>query len=155
MKTLRVVIKLKVRIGSVTIPDAQVKRFIDLQSGLALSMIQVSYIDKEEIKHGELIEAFKNNTLLPFDCEILKTKVLVHGFGYNKETKERKFTLQERGADVSCGYKLVDWRQPTQDETMVFIIPEDVKDLIRPEKLRTLSHIRFILKKDIPKEWFE
>lgn len=146
---------MKVKIGSVTIPDATVKRFIDMDSGLALSMIEISYIGMGN-EYGTLIEAFKKDTLLPFECEILKTKkVLVRGFGYNNETKVGHFILQERGADVSCGYKSVDWRQPTQDETMVFILPEEVKDLISPEKLRMLPFIRFIRKKDIPKDWFE
>ena len=143
---------MKVKIGNVIIPDATVKRFIDLQSGLALSMIDVSYANKR-VEDSELVEAFKNHTLLPFECEILKTNVLVHGFGQNEKMYE--YILQERAADVSCGYKKVDWRQPTQDKTMVFIIPEDVKDLIPPEQLRTLPYIRFILKKDIPETWFK
>lgn len=142
---------MKVRIGSITIPDATVKRFIDMDSGLPLSMVRISYKGPEN-EYGELIDAFQKNTLLPFECEILKTKVLVHGFGYNKETKTGHFILQERAADVSSGYKLVDWRQPTQDETMIFILPENVK-LTSPEKLGALPCIRLIFKKDIPKEW--
>ena len=145
---------MKVKIGNVIIPDATVRRFIDLQSGLPLSMIEVTYTQK--VEHGELIEAFNKNTSVPFECEILKTKrVLVHGFGYNKETNIHHFVLQEWGADVSCGYKLIDWRQPTQEKTMVFILPEDVKDLVPPEELTKLPFIRFILKKHIPQEWFK
>ena len=143
---------LKVKIGKVTIPDAQVKRFINLQSGLPLSMIKVSHKHKK-LEHGELIEAFKNNTILPFECETLKTRVLVHGFG-SEETTDY-FILQEPASDVSSGYKKVDWRQPTKDETMVFVMPENVKDSIRPEKLKTLPYIRFIYEKNIPKEWLE
>jgi len=143
---------MKVKIGSVIVPDATVKRFIDMESGLPLSMIRVNYT--QEVDDGELIEAFNNNTSLPFECEILKTKrVLVHGFG--RDEQGRHFTLQEWGADVSCGYKSVDWTQPTGNIKMVFIIPEDVKDLIDPYELSLLPYKRLILRRYIPKEWFK
>jgi hypothetical protein len=145
---------MKIKVGNVIFPDATIKRFIDIQSGLPLSMINVFYVGKED-EYGELIEAFENNVLVPFECDVLKTKVLVHGFGGDNRTNKRYFILQERAADVSSGYKKVDWTQPTRDKTMAFILPEDIKDLIPPEKLAMLPFIRFILKKDIPKEWFE
>lgn len=143
---------MEVKIGSVVIPDAKMKRFIDLQSGLPLSMIEVTFA--QEVEDEELVEAFKRNISLPFECEILKTKrVLIRGFG--RDEQGRFFNLQEWGADVSCGYKSVDWTQPTGNMKMVFIIPEDVKDLIDPYELSLLPYKRLILRKDIPKEWFE
>jgi len=146
---------MKVKVGNVVIPNATVKRFIDMESGLALSMIHVTHTDKN-IDDGELIDAFMKRgkiTLFPFECEIIKTKVLVRGFG--RKGDQRNYTFQERGADVSCGYKSVDWTQPTGNKKMVFIIPEDVKDLIDPYELSLLPYKRLILRKDIPEEWFK
>lgn len=142
---------MKVKIGSVTIPDATVKRFIEMQSGLPLSMIHVSYTD-EKVDDSELAEAFNKKTLLPFGCEILKTNVSVHGLGH--EADKDYYILQERGA-VSCSYKSVDWTQPTGNVKMFFIIPEDVKNLIDPYELSLLPYKRLILRRDIPEEWFE
>jgi len=137
----------------VVIPDATIKRFIDMESSLPLSMIRVTFTDK--IVDDELVEAFKSNTILPFECDTLKTDVLVHGFGTSEEGKKHEYVLQERGADVSCGYKSVDWTQPTQNQKMIFILPEDVKDLIDPLELSLLPYKRLILRKDIPEDWFK
>lgn len=141
---------MKVRIGSVTIPDAQVKRFIDLQSGLALSMIKVSYIGEGFTKLGK---AFQEHTLLPFECDILKTQVLVHGLSHDIKEKKHEYVFLERGADVSCGYMLVSFDEKVGNEKAI-IVPENTRD-IHPEeydKLRDLPFIRFILEKDIPKD---
>jgi hypothetical protein len=143
---------MKVKIGDVTIPEATVRRFIDMQSSLPLSMVHVSYTD-QAVDDSELTEAFKKNLLLPFECEILKTDVLVHGFGH--EAGKDYYILQEPAGDVSCGYKSVDWTQPTGNTKMVFIIPEDVEDLKDPYELSLLPYKRLILRKDIPKEWFK
>ncbi len=42
---------MKVEIGNVVIPEAQVKRFISLESGLPLSMIKVTY--KQDVDDGD------------------------------------------------------------------------------------------------------
>ncbi len=78
---------------------------------------------------------------------------MVRGFG--RDERGMHFTLQEGGADFSCDYKLVDWTQPTGNVKMVFILPEDVKDLIDPYELSLLPYKRLILRRDIPKEWFK
>lgn len=142
---------MKVKIGSAIIPDAQVKRFIDLQSGLALSMIRVSY-EGELIK--ELGEAFQKHTLLPVECDILKTNVLVHGARHQMEEKKHEYILQERYADVPCGYKLIHTKVGNEK---AIIVPENTRDMHPEEmqKLRDLPYIRFILEKDIPKELFK
>jgi hypothetical protein len=144
----------KVKIGNVIIPDATVKRFIDMESGLPLSMIRVTYFDNR-ISDEQITDAFQKQTILPFESEVLKTIVIVHGFAENEKEKKHEYTLQERGADVSCGYKSVDWTQPTQNQKMVFIVPEDVKDLINPYELSLLPYKRLILRKDIPEGWFK
>jgi len=142
---------MKVEIGNTIIPDAEIKRFIDLQSGLALSMIRVSY-EGEAFK--ELGEAFNKQMLLPLECEILKTNVLVHGSSHDERTKKHEYVFLERAIDVSCGYKLLHTKVVNE---RAIIVPENVKDAYfeDAEKLRTLPYIRFILKKGIPKDWFE
>jgi hypothetical protein len=142
---------MKVKIGNVAFSDATVRRFIDLQSSLPLSMIHISYTD-QTVDDGELTEAFKKNTIIPFECEILRTRVLVNGFGH--EGDKDFYILQEPAADVSCDYKTVDWTQPTGNTKMVFVIPEDVEDLRDPYELSLLPYRRLILRKDIPNEWF-
>jgi hypothetical protein len=142
---------MKVRIGEIIIPDAEVKRFIDLQSELPLSMIKVSYIG-EAFK--ELGKAFQEHTLLPFECDIIKTQVLVHGASHNFKEKKHEYILLERAADVSAGYKLIHTKVGNEK---AIIVPENTKDM-RPEemqKLRNLPYIRFILKKDIPADLLE
>ena len=145
---------MKVRIGNVIIPDATVKRFIDMESGLPLSMIRITYFN-DKIPDDQIIEAFNKQAILPFESEILKTFVLIHGFAENEKEKKREYILQERAADVPCGYKSVDWTQPTQSQKMVFIVPEDVKDLADPYELSLLPYKRLILRKDIPEDWLK
>lgn len=143
---------MKVKVGEVTIPEAQVKRYISLESSLPLSMIDITY--SQEVDDEELVDAWKNHTPVPFECEILKAKrVLVRGLG--RDEQERHFTFQEFAADVYAGYKSVDWTQPTDNKKMVFIVPDDVKDLIDPYELSLLPYKRLILRKDIPEEWFK
>ena len=153
VKTFRVVTELKVRIGSVTIPDAQVKRFIDLQSGLALSMIKVSYIGEA---FPQLGKAFQENTLLPFECDMLKTQVLVHGSSHDSIEKKHEYILMERYADVPCGYKSVSFSKEVGNEKAM-ILPINTKEMHPDEydKFRKLPFIRFILKKDIPEDLLE
>lgn len=138
---------MKVKIGSVTIPDAEVKRFIDLQSGLALSMIRVSYI-------GEPIEELRSGTLFPFECDIIRTNVLLHGARHQIKEKKHEYILQERYADVPCGYKLIHTKVGNEK---AIIVPENTRDMHPEEmqKLRDLPYIRFILENDIPKELFK
>lgn len=145
---------MRVKIGNVAIPDATIKRFIDMESGLPLSMIRVTYFD-DRISDEQIIEAFNKQAVLPFESEALKTFVLVRGFAENEKEKKHEYTLQERAADVSCGYKSVDWTQPTQNQKMVFILPDDVKDLISPYELSLLPYKRLIFRKDIPEDWFK
>ena len=145
---------MRAKIGNVTIADATVKRFIDMESGLPLSMIRVTYFGNR-IADDQIIDAFNKQTILPFESETLKTLVLVRGFAEDGKEEKREYTLQERGADISCGYKSVDWTQPTGNKKMVFILPEDVKDLINPYELSLLPYKRLILRKDIPKDWFK
>jgi len=140
---------MKVKIGNTIIPDAEVERFIDLQSGLALSMIQVS-CEGEPIK--ELEEAFQKNILLPFECAIIKTNVLVHGASHRMKEKKHAYTLFERAVDVPCGYKLIHTKVGNEK---AIIVPENTKDMPDMEVLRKLPFIRFILKKDIPEELFK
>jgi len=137
------------RIGNVTIPDAQVKRFIDLQSGLALSMIKVSYIGEA---FPQLGKAFQENTLLPFECDILKTQVLVHGSSHDSKEKKHEYIFMEKYADVPCGYKLLGTEVGNEK---AIIVPENTRDMPPEEmqKIRDLPFIRFILKKDIPEEF--
>jgi len=144
----------KVKIGNLVIQDASVKRFIDLESGLPLSMIRVTHKDKN-VDDGELIDSMMSHkdTIFPFECDILKTEVLVQGFG--KQGDESNYTFLERAVDVSAGYKSIDWTQPTGNEKMKFILPEDVKDLIDPYELSLLPYRRLILRRYIPKEWFK
>ena len=145
---------MRAKIGNVTIADATVKRFIDMESGLPLSMIRVAYFGNR-IADDQIIDAFNKQAVLPFESETLKTLVLVRGFAEDGKEEKREYTLQERGADISCGYKSVDWTQPTGNKKMVFILPEDVKDLINPYELSLLPYKRLILRKDIPKDWFK
>ena len=145
---------MRAKIGNVTIADATVKRFIDMESGLPLSMIRVAYFGNR-IADDQIIDAFDKQAVLPFESETLKTLVLVRGFAEDGKEEKREYTLQERGADISCGYKSVDWTQPTGNKKMVFILPEDVKDLINPYELSLLPYKRLILRKDIPKDWFK
>lgn len=145
---------MKVKIGNVVVPDATVKRFIDMESGLPLSMIRVTYFD-DKISDDQILKAFNKQAVLPFESEVLTTFVLVHGFAENEKEKKHEYTLQERAADVSCGYKSVDWTQPTQNQKMGFVVPEDLMDLIDPYELSILPYKRLILRKDIPEEWFK
>jgi hypothetical protein len=144
---------MKVKIGGATILDAQTKRFIDLQSGLALSMIQVSY-EGEPIK--ELGEAFQKHTLLPFECDTIKTLVLVHGARHDSKEKRNEYTFQGRTIDVPCGYKLVSFSKKVGNEKAIIVL-ENIKDTHPEEydKPRQLLFIRFILEKDIPKDLFK
>lgn len=141
---------MKVRIGNVDIPEATVKRFIDLQSGLALSMIQVSYSGNIDAK--EIGTAIQTNALIPFECDILKTNVLVHGVSHDSRTNKHEYILQERATDVPCGYMLLGTEVGNE---RAIILPEALKNLaVDTERFRKLPYIRFILAKDIPKEWF-
>jgi len=142
---------MEVRIGNVVVPDAIVKRFIDMESGLPLSMIKVTYFGNR-IVDDQIITAFREHAVVPFESENLKTIVLVQGSGENKTEEKREYILQERATDVSCGYKLVDWKQPTGNQKMIFIVPEDVERIDQYE-LSLLPYKRLIFRKDIPRDW--
>ena len=144
---------MRVKIGNVDFPDVIVKRFIDLQSGLPLSMIQVNYTGNIDTK--EIGTAMQKQALLPFECGTLKTNVLVHGASHDSRTNKHEYILQERAADVSSSYKLMDWTQPTKDKNMIFIVPETLADGVSPEELKKLPYIHFILKKNIPQNLFK
>jgi len=139
---------MKVIIGSVTIPDAEVKRFIDLESGLPLSMIKVSFIGEG---FNELGKAFQENSLLPFECEIIKTQVLVYGSSH-KENKH-EYILMERAVDVSSGFKLVFTEIGNEKAMMLPLNTRSPHDYA--EELRKLPFIRLILKRDIPSRLLE
>ena len=134
---------MKVKIGEVIIEDAQVKRFIDLQSGLPLSMIKVSYVGEG---FPQLGKALQENALIPFECEILKTQVLVHASSHNSIEKRHEYVFMERG--VPCGYKLIH-TEPTEGKEKAISVPEDTDNAL-VEKLRELPFIRLILEKDVP-----
>lgn len=142
---------MKVKIGNVDIPNATVKRFIDLQSGLPLSMVKVNYTGNIDVK--EIGIAMQKVALLPFECDTLKTNVLVHGASHNSTTNEHEYILQERAADVSCGYMLLHTKVGNEK---AIIVPEDVekKLVVDAERFRKLPYIRYILKKDIPEDCF-
>ena len=144
---------MKVRIGDTIIQDAQVTRFIDMSSGLPLSMIKVNGQGKP---FKELGIAFQEKTFLEFECDILKNpQVLVHGCSADFSKNTYSYTLLERAADVSCGYNLI---HTDVDNEKAVIIPEDIEvmkgsyeDHIKTmDKLRELPFIRYILKQDIP-----
>lgn len=139
---------MEVKIGNVIIPDATVKRFIDLESGLPRCMIQVTF-PFEIVEDGDLVEAFKANTVLPFECTILKTKVLVRGFGRREQV--RRFTLQEPASEVSCNYRLISY-EPKGGKEKAIVVPNNLKRQydLAPEELRLLPFIRLILKTDMP-----
>ena len=144
---------MKVKIGKVVIPNATVKRFIDLQSGLPRSMIRVTYLPGV-VDDGELVEAFKNGSVLPFECEILKTRVVVSGFG--SKITERYFTLREDATTVSCDYRKISY-EPRIGKEKALVIPKNVRGEfdIKPEELRLLPYIRLILKDDVPETCLE
>ena len=133
----------KVKIGEVTIQDAQVKRFIDLQFGIPLSMIRVSYRGESFPK---LDREFQKHTYVPFECEMLKTRVVVHASSHNLVKKKHEYVFRERVADVPSGYKLL-YTQVGNEKAI--LIPEKTP-INQKEKLRQLPFIRLILEKDIP-----
>jgi hypothetical protein len=143
---------MKVKIGNVVIPDATVKRFIDMESGLPLSMIRITYFGNR-ISDEQIVDASHKQGLLPFESEVLKTFVLIHGFAESEKEKKHEYTLQERAADVSCGYMLLHTKVGNEK---AIIVPEDVeKNLMADvERFRKLPYIRYILKKDIPEDRF-
>jgi len=143
----------EVKIGDIVIQGANVTRYIDMSSGLPLSMIRVS---GEGPFFKELAEASNEHTLLEFECDSLKNpKVLVHGFSHNIVENTYSYTLLERGADVSCGYKLIHTKI---DNELAIIVPEETDTLHvwkRLDELREWPFIRYILKKDIPEKWIQ
>jgi hypothetical protein len=134
---------LKVKIGEITIQDAQVKRFIDLKLGIPLSMIRVSYRGESIPKLGR---AFQEHTYLPFECDMLKTRVVVHASSHNLVKKKHEYVLREKVADVPSGYKLL-YTEVGNEKAI--LIPERTP-IDQKEKLRQLPFIRLILEKDIP-----
>ena len=141
---------MEVRIGDTIIQDAEVKRFIELKSGLPLSMIKVSHKGEP---FQELREARAQiDRLLPFECAVIKTNVIVHDIHSSREKREVEYVLQERYADVPCGYKLI--HTEFGNETAI-IVPENTKYDYDVQGFRNLPFIRFILKKDMPKDLLE
>ena len=146
----------EIKIGDIVIQDAKVTRFIDMSSGLPLSMIRVSGEGKP---FKELNEAYQENTLLEFECDILKNpKVLVRRISVDIAENTYSYTLQERAAEVSSGYKLI---HTNIDNEKAIIVPKeiDVREgrsyedkLKRMDELRELPFIRYLLKSDIPEE---
>jgi len=135
---------LKVKIGDNIIPDAEVKRFIDLQSGLALSMIKISY-EGERIRGLDWGEEDKP---IPFECDIIKTSVLIQSRSFSLEPNKVEYVLQERYIDVPCGYKLVN---TNHENERAIIVPEIIGNIYdNLDNFRKLPFIRFILEEDIP-----
>lgn len=139
---------MEVRIGEISIPDAEVERFIDLQSGLALSIIEVSYEGKP---FEELVKAMREHKLLPLECEIIKTRVFV--IGIRRGMRLSVCILQESEANVSCGYKLI---HTNVGNEKAIILPEDTNiDIKKIQRVREIPFIRLILRKDIQKDLFK
>lgn len=141
--------KLKVKIDDLIIPDAKVERFIDLESGLPLSMVRVTY---EGEPFEEIAKAWSEQNLIPFESDVLKTNVLVIGSEWLREERKVEYTLLERAIDVPCGYKRSTFRNVQTGERVEFLLPEDMVDL-SPERLKQfkkLPFIRFILRKHLP-----
>ena len=140
---------MQVKIGNVIIPDAKVKRFIEIE-GLPYSMINIAYTSK--VDDGELTNSFmkRPQPILPFESETLKTKVLIHRFGKHENLTE--ITLMEPASEVSSGYKLTHFRDVNKNTNLVFVMPENVKDSVSPEELSNLEYIHLLLKRDIPKQ---
>lgn len=151
----------EIKIGDIVIQDATITRFIDMSSGLPLSMIRVSGKGKP---FKELNRAYQEKTFLEFECDILKNpQVLVHGISIDLVENTYSYTLLERAADVSCGYKLIHtYNHPGIDNERSIIVPDEIEvlrgssyedTLKRVGKLRELPYIRYILKSDIPEDW--
>jgi hypothetical protein len=134
---------MQVKVGTVVIPDAEVKRFIDVESGLPLSMIKVTYTG-EGFK--EIGEAFLKTALIPFECEIIKTQVIVHASSHKENVHE--YIFQERAADVPCGFRL---SHTDVGNEKAIMLPENAKDTYTyGEQIRELPYIRLILKRYMP-----
>ena len=139
---------MQVKIGSITLKDAKVTRFIGMDSGLPLSMIRVEA--KGDLS-PELQKAYIENTLVSFESEGLKNNgVLINHTSVTPEKKLITYILQERAIDVI---------HTKEKGERAIIIPEDVNVLDgttfeqaqeRLNKIRSAPFIRFILKKDVP-----
>ena len=143
----------EIKIGDIVIQDAKVTRYIDMSSGLPLSMIRVS---GKGPPFEELVKASNEHTFLEFECDILKNpKVLVHGFSFDIDENTYSYTLLERAADVSGGYKLIHTKN---DNELAIIVPKEIDTLgvwNRLDEIREWPFIRYILKKDIPEKWIQ
>lgn len=143
---------MRVKIGSVVIPDATVERFIDMESGLPLSMIRVTYFGIRSWDR-QIVEAFHREAALPFESEILSTFVLSMGFVEDRKEEKHEYILRERADHVSSGYKIVAYDEGEKKQRIVFVVPEDLNIGIGINELSKLPHERLILRKDIPKIW--
>ncbi|NHJ32641.1 MAG: hypothetical protein FK732_07255 [Asgard group archaeon] len=140
-----------VKIGStlkdIIIPEAKVERFIDLQSGTPKSAVKISYMGKS---FEELSESFVEEEILSFDCEILKTKVVIDGLSIKESLVE--YVFHEKSSEVPCYYKAINKEHKFGNERAI-LIPTDVRDIPSTQisLLRELPFIRLILREDIPK----
>ena len=124
------------------IPDAEVKRFIELQFGLPYSMIRVTYTGEGR---SELGQALTSNTVIPFDCDTLKTRVMIQSSSQNSETDKHEYVLMEPAADVPSGYILIHTKVGNEK---AILVPENA-DKSKVDEFRKLPYFRLISKKDV------
>jgi hypothetical protein len=130
------------------ISNANVERYIDLQSGIPFSMIRLLY-DGKIIT--DLSKAFVEETSLSLECEIIKTDVIINSVSEHKGDRI-EYIFQEKISRVPCNYKILSFDQKFSNEKAI-LIPEDVRELpiSQMHLLRDLPFIRLILRQDIPR----
>ena len=142
------IVKIGTSPGPITISEAKVERFISLESGLPSSMVKISYKGEN---YEELAKAFVEEASLSFECETLKTNVIVNGMSmHGEDTVE--YVFQERSSEVSCRYRVISFEHKFANERAI-LVPDDLRDIPRSQAdmLRNLPFIRLILREDVPK----
>jgi hypothetical protein len=142
------IVKLATPSKNIIIEKAKVERFIDLHTGLPLSMVKISY---QGISYDEITRAFVEETSISFECKILRTEVLVSSISMNKKSRV-EYVFQEKTSKVSCRYKSLRSEYKFGNERAI-LIPEDTRECPSNQLnlLRELPFIRLILREDIPK----
>lgn len=140
-------VTIEVNGDTLVIPNAKVERFIDLQIGIPVSKVKVSY---EGSAFEKLSIAFVEETAVNFSSEKLKTIVQVSGMTISEN--EVEYIFKEISSQVPCFYKILSFEHKFANEKAM-LVPQDVRDL--PERqtniLRELPYIRLILREDVPK----
>lgn len=141
-------VKISTSRKEITISEAEVTRFIDLESGIPLSMIKVSCPGSPA---KFLAKAFVEETSLSFECYSLKTMVTVSGLSM-REDNGVEYIFKENPSKVRCSYKIINFEHKFANEKAI-LVPEDVRDLpeTQANMLRDLPYIRLILIEDIPR----